>query len=100
MKLNKKLKGHLYRADLTNFIYKYVLKLNNLVLCFFYCRRNVGWASTCNTVGQTAGFFLGNVVFLALESADFCNNYLRSEAKTSGMVTLSGEKKNMQLYAA
>jgi len=40
-------------------------------------KENVGWASTCNTVGQTAGYFLGNVVFLALESKDFSNNYLR-----------------------
>lgn len=41
-------------------------------------RRNVGYASTCNTAGQTAGYFIGNVIFLALESADFCNKYLRS----------------------
>lgn len=53
-------------------------------------KENVSYASTCNTVGQTAGYFLGNVVFLALESADFCNNYLRSEPQTKGMVTLSG----------
>lgn len=52
-------------------------------------RRNVGWASTCNSVGQTTGYFLGNVLFLALESADFCNNYLRSEPKDVGMVTLA-----------
>ena len=53
-------------------------------------RRNVGWASTCNTVGQTAGFFLGNVVFLALSSPDFCNQYLRSNPKKEGVITLSG----------
>ena len=53
-------------------------------------KRNVGYASTCNTVGQTAGYFLGNVVFLALESADFCNKYLRSEPKSHGLVTLPG----------
>ena len=57
-------------------------------------KRNVGYASTCNTVGQTAGYFLGNVVFLALESADFCNKFLwfwRSDPNsTEGMVTLSG----------
>jgi PAT family acetyl-CoA transporter-like MFS transporter 1 len=44
-------------------------------------RRNVGYASTCNTAGQTAGFFIGNVIFLALESADFCNKYLRPADK-------------------
>ncbi|XP_051580775.1 acetyl-coenzyme A transporter 1-like [Myxocyprinus asiaticus] len=52
-------------------------------------RENVGYASTCNSVGQTAGYFLGNVLFLALESADFCNNYLRFEPQEQGIVTLS-----------
>ncbi|CAG6005612.1 acetyl-coenzyme A transporter 1 isoform 1-T5 [Menidia menidia] len=51
-------------------------------------RENVGYASTCNSVGQTAGYFLGNVLFLALESADFCNKYLRTVPKDSGIVTL------------
>lgn len=51
-------------------------------------RRNVGHASTCNTVGQTAGFFLGYVLFLALESPYFCNKYLRSEESDVGLVTL------------
>ena len=53
-------------------------------------RRNVSYASTCNTVGQTAGYFFGNVVFLALESADFCNKYLRTTPQDYGLVTLSG----------
>ncbi|XP_059142088.1 acetyl-coenzyme A transporter 1-like [Physella acuta] len=53
-------------------------------------KSNVGWASTCNSVGQTAGYFLGNVLFLALESADFCNRYLRSQAQNEGIITLSG----------
>ena len=53
-------------------------------------RENVGYASTCNTVGQTAGFFMGNVVFLALTSADFSNKYLRTEPQPTGVVTLSG----------
>lgn len=52
-------------------------------------RENVGYASTCNSVGQTAGYFLGNVLFLALESANFCNKYLRREPKDTGIVTLS-----------
>lgn len=52
-------------------------------------RRNVGYASTCNTAGQTAGFFIGNVIFLALESSEFCNKYLRSseEQLPTGIVT-------------
>lgn len=52
-------------------------------------RHNVGHASTCNSVGQTTGYFLGYVVFMALESADFCNNYLRSEPSATGILTLS-----------
>ncbi|XP_050336198.1 acetyl-coenzyme A transporter 1 [Bactrocera neohumeralis] len=51
-------------------------------------RCNVGYASTCNSVGQTAGYFLGYVVFIALESKDFCNNYLRTEPLDTGLVTL------------
>ncbi|XP_038209733.1 acetyl-coenzyme A transporter 1 [Zerene cesonia] len=53
-------------------------------------RCNVGHASTCNTVGQTAGFFLGYVLFLALESPYFCNKYLRYEPEDTGIVTLAG----------
>ncbi|KAJ7428336.1 acetyl-coenzyme A transporter 1-like protein [Pitangus sulphuratus] len=53
-------------------------------------RENVGYASTCNSVGQTAGYFLGNVLFLALESASFCNKYLRLQPQPRGIVTLSG----------
>ncbi|XP_048362248.1 acetyl-coenzyme A transporter 1 [Sphaerodactylus townsendi] len=52
-------------------------------------RENVGYASTCNSVGQTAGYFLGNVLFLALESPSFCNKYLRFQPQPRGIVTLS-----------
>ena len=38
-------------------------------------RKNVGWASTCNTVGQTIGYFLGYLFFLALDSPQFCNMF-------------------------
>ncbi|XP_053315591.1 acetyl-coenzyme A transporter 1 [Spea bombifrons] len=51
-------------------------------------KENVGYASTCNSVGQTAGYFMGNVLFLALESPDFCNKYLRFTPQPTGMVTL------------
>ncbi|XP_066997962.2 acetyl-coenzyme A transporter 1 isoform X2 [Anabrus simplex] len=53
-------------------------------------RCNVGYASTCNSVGQTAGYFLGYVLFISLESADFCNKYLRSTPQSVGLITLSG----------
>lgn len=55
-------------------------------------KENVAWASTCNSVGQTAGWFIGNVVFLTLESADFCNKNIRSlfgyAEQTYGIVTI------------
>ncbi|CAH0564191.1 unnamed protein product [Brassicogethes aeneus] len=53
-------------------------------------KRNVGHASTCNSIGQTAGFFLGNILFMALESASFCNMYLRNKPEEEGIVTLPG----------
>ena len=51
-------------------------------------KENRGYASTCNTVGQTAGYFIGNVVFLALNSPSFSNQYLRSVPAEVGFVTL------------
>uniref|UniRef100_A0A0N4XXH4 Acetyl-coenzyme A transporter 1 (inferred by orthology to a human protein) n=1 Tax=Nippostrongylus brasiliensis TaxID=27835 RepID=A0A0N4XXH4_NIPBR len=56
-------------------------------------RKNVGYASTCNAVGQTTGYFLGNVVFLSLESADFANTFIRSadNQKTYGIIDLAGK---------
>ncbi len=40
-------------------------------------RENVGYASTCNSIGQTLGFFISQVGFLALYDADVCNKYFR-----------------------
>jgi PAT family acetyl-CoA transporter-like MFS transporter 1 len=40
------------------------LIINRILSCLF-------------SVGQTAGWFIGNVVFLTLESKDFCNKYVR-----------------------
>ena len=53
-------------------------------------KHNVGYASTCNAVGQTAGYFIGNVVLLAFSSEDFCNKYIRYEPQPVGLVTLAG----------
>ena len=51
-------------------------------------RENVGYASTCNSVGQTTGFFFGYTIFLALESDEFCNAYLRFEPQEKGILDL------------
>lgn len=50
---------------------------------------NVGYASTCNSVGQTTGYFFGYVLFLILESPQFAN-YFRSNPQPNGFVTLYG----------
>ena len=50
-------------------------------------KHNIGHASTCNSVGQTAGFFLSYVLFMALESPDFCNRYLRTVPDDQGELT-------------
>ncbi|KAF7265759.1 hypothetical protein GWI33_020839 [Rhynchophorus ferrugineus] len=49
---------------------------------------NVGHASTCNSVGQSAGFFLSYVLFMALESPSFCNTYIRTVPQDVGLITL------------
>lgn len=56
----------------------------------FFFRRNVGWASTCNTVGQSTGYFISNALFLALESSSFCNAHLRSVPNSNGIWNLKG----------
>lgn len=52
-------------------------------------RANVAHASTCNSVGQTAGYFIAFAFFMAFNSAEFCNSYLRTEPAKGGMLTLS-----------
>ena len=54
-------------------------------------RKNVGYASTCNVVGQTVGIFFGNVVYLTLQSKEFANKWLRSTPADTGIVDLDGE---------
>ena len=58
-------------------------------------KENVSWGSTCNSVGQTAGWFAGNVIFLTLESADFSNKYVRHYLglvdQSYGVITIGSE---------
>ncbi len=51
-------------------------------------KENVGYASTCNSVGQTLGFFMSYSFFLAFHSPDFCNNYIRSVPQETGIVDM------------
>lgn len=52
-------------------------------------RRNVGYAATCNIVGQSVGKFIGHILLLVLESREFCNEYIFSEPRDTGLFTLS-----------
>lgn len=53
-------------------------------------RCNVGYASTCSSIGSRTGFFIGYTVLIVLESKEFCNTYLRSVPEDVGLITLSG----------
>ncbi|CAH8435129.1 unnamed protein product [Schistosoma turkestanicum] len=54
-------------------------------------KKNLGWASTCNTVGQTLGHLIAFVVLMCLESPDICNKYIRSTpVEGEGLITFSG----------
>lgn len=52
-------------------------------------RKNVGHASTCQTIGMNIGYFLSFTIFLALNDADFCNSYLRTTPKPKGILSLA-----------
>lgn len=46
------------------------------------------YASTCQTIGLNCGYFLSFTIFLALNSAEVCNSYLRSEPQPDGLLQL------------
>ncbi|DAZ98108.1 TPA: hypothetical protein N0F65_003094 [Lagenidium giganteum] len=52
--------------------------------------KNVGHASTCNSVGQTLGYFVAYVGFLALHDPATCNAYFRSTPQPEGIISLPG----------
>lgn len=52
-------------------------------------RRNVGYAATCNSIGQSAGRFIGFIVLLMFESKEFCNEFIFQQPQSSGLFTLS-----------
>ncbi|KAI9819279.1 MAG: hypothetical protein M1827_007436 [Pycnora praestabilis] len=52
--------------------------------------QNLSYASTAQTVGLTAGSFLSYTVFLAFNSPNFANRWLRATPKPEGMMTLGG----------
>lgn len=52
-------------------------------------RHNVGYAATCNSVGQSAGKFVGFILLLMFESKEFCNEYIFRQPQATGLFTLS-----------
>lgn len=53
---------------------------------------NLQWASTCQTVGQTIGRFIGFTILMTFESANFTNKYIRKPLliteKSIGLFTI------------
>eukprot|EP00514_Thraustochytrium_sp_LLF1b_P006504 CAMPEP_0184532014 /NCGR_PEP_ID=MMETSP0198_2-20121128/13905_1 /TAXON_ID=1112570 /ORGANISM="Thraustochytrium sp., Strain LLF1b" /LENGTH=472 /DNA_ID=CAMNT_0026924511 /DNA_START=94 /DNA_END=1513 /DNA_ORIENTATION=+ len=69
-------------------------------------RRNIGYASTCNAVGQTLGFFVAFTGYLGLNSYNLCTLQsfmflwgIAFIAITLGVALLKHEKTNKQLAA-
>lgn len=48
------------------------------------------YASTCQTLGMNIGYFTSFTAFLALNDANFCNNYLREVSQPEGILPLAG----------
>ena len=46
------------------------------------------YASTCQTIGLNCGYFLSFTIFLAFNSAEFCNKYIRSTPSDVGLLQL------------
>ncbi len=55
-------------------------------------KENVHWQAICNGTGQTSGYYIGNVCFVILESAEFCNKHIRPflglPSQEHGIITL------------
>lgn len=51
---------------------------------------DVHLASSCQTVGLNTGYFLSFTVFLAFNSAPFCNKYLRALPSPDPLLDLPG----------
>uniref|UniRef100_A0A0N5A5W8 Acetyl-coenzyme A transporter 1 n=1 Tax=Parastrongyloides trichosuri TaxID=131310 RepID=A0A0N5A5W8_PARTI len=52
-------------------------------------RKNVGYASTCNVIGQHAGLFLGNNVFMFLSSEKYANRFFRVAESKGGLINFA-----------
>lgn len=53
-------------------------------------RRNAGHTSLCINVGNSIGFYFGYALLVSLESAEFCNTYLRTVPQDKGIWSIAG----------
>ncbi|KAK4472779.1 hypothetical protein MN116_003999, partial [Schistosoma mekongi] len=54
-------------------------------------KKNIGWVSTCNKVGQSLGFALAYIPLVCLESPSIPNKYFRrTPIEDKGLITFSG----------
>lgn len=58
----------------------------------FVYRNNVGYASTCNSLGQSFGMLIGSTVPILFTSEDFCNKYLRNTSDVGGVLTMKSKQ--------
>ncbi|CCH61791.1 hypothetical protein TBLA_0F02510 [Henningerozyma blattae CBS 6284] len=56
-------------------------------------QKSISYASTAQTVGLNTGYFLSFTVFIAMNSKDFANKYLRSTPLEHGLISLNGYMK-------
>jgi len=54
-------------------------------------RKNVGYASTCASMGQVMGIMISGVSFILFTSEDFSNKYLRITHNVGGIVTVKSK---------
>jgi MFS transporter, PAT family, solute carrier family 33 (acetyl-CoA transportor), member 1 len=84
--------------------YIYSLTLYFFIIVLLYATQDIavdGWAveilkpenqflaSTSQSIGQTIGFFMSFTGLLALNSKEFCNNYIFTEPMDHGLVSVS-----------
>ncbi|MEW5299058.1 MAG: hypothetical protein WDW36_002107 [Sanguina aurantia] len=61
--------------------------------------KHVAYASTCQTIGTSSGYFTSFTVFLALSNAEFCNTYLRGSGGFAGLLHLQPSDHGMVTLA-
>lgn len=72
-----------------------IKSFNNINYLFNYnpvlllSSRNIGHSATCNGVGYILAQFLGYILFIILDSKDFCNKWFRTTAQSTGLISYS-----------